>query len=60
MIDHENREDELYLTKAQLIEAQDVAELIEVVKLLQEQVNDLRWRMNQVCNFLSIAEREDE
>lgn len=29
-------------------------ELEEVVKLLQSQVNDLRWRMNAVCNFLSL------
>lgn len=28
-------------------------ELIEIIKLLQSQVNDLRWRMNAVCNFLT-------
>lgn len=38
----------------------NLTELVEAVKLLQEQVNDIRWRMNEVCNFLSIAEREDE
>jgi hypothetical protein len=35
-------------------------ELIDSVKLLQEQVNDLRWRMNEVCNFISIIENKDE
>ncbi len=33
---------------------QEDDELEEIVKLLQSQVNDLRWRMNEVCNFLSL------
>ncbi len=33
-------------------------ELIGIIKVLQSQVNDLRWRMNEVCNFLSIIEEE--
>lgn len=36
----------------------NLTELVEAVKLLQEQVNDLRWRMNEVCNFLSLIEEE--
>jgi len=36
-------------TKEEILE-----ELLEIIKLLQSQVNDLRWRMNTVCNFLSL------
>ena len=39
-------------------ESISLPELIGIIKLLQSQVNDLRWRMNEVCNFLSIIEEE--
>lgn len=35
-------------------------DLVGIIKLLQSQVNDLRWRMNEVCNFLSIIKSERE
>jgi hypothetical protein len=33
---------------------------IETLKSLCIDVKDLQWRMNEVCNFLHIAERKDE
>lgn len=35
-------------------------ELIEIIKVLQEQVNDLRWRMNSVCNYLSMKDKKEK
>jgi hypothetical protein len=32
----------------------NTSELEQEVDILKEQVNDLRWRMNAVCNFMSV------
>jgi hypothetical protein len=34
--------------------AKDESENEKIISVLQSQVNDLRWRMNDVCNVLSL------
>jgi len=40
------------------MEEQEVSfeELVEIVKALQSHVNDLRWRVNKLCNHLHTQE----